>query len=323
MAKRTDKTPDVIDMEPTDPEVALVVNEGSALKSFVAGLAQFFEEAQTLERAAKRTLASAKLWKQPTTKPEDELLVERVRTASRDKKGAEDHWQITQLVYRFHKRLTAARGRSVEPLEEAIAIGNKLHASYADAERRRAQAEEARLRQEAEERARQAREQELADLDAQKAAAEAASENLSDRESRYVDEWLRTGNRVTAARLAGYRDAAGAAARLSESEKIKAAIVAREQAEALRRQLEARREAPLEVEQTTVKAEVAKGGAETWAGEVLDEQAFIAAVISGKYGIPWDLLTVRQTRLNDYARDLHENLNRWPGVRATKKTSIR
>jgi hypothetical protein len=47
------------------------------------------------------------------------------------------------------------------------------------------------------------------------------------------------------------------------------------------------------------------------------------AVIGGKHGIPPDVLMVNQARLNDYARDLGDVINRWPGVRFDSDTKLR
>jgi hypothetical protein len=321
MAKKTEvKVPEVVETG----ELALAAAEGSALERFVGGLRVFFSEALVLEQAARQTLGRAKQWKAPTTKEEDQVLVDRVRQANRDKAQIEEHWQITRLVHQFHGRLTKARDRGIKTIEEAVAIGTRLHTTYAEAERRRAREEEDRLRREADERARAAREKELADLERKAIAAEEASQDLSERERRFLAEWFRNGgNGVAAARDAGYRDPVGTATRLLGGEKIRAAIEAQRSANVLASQLEAKRAAPVESKHVRVAAEVATGDASRWSGEVLDEVAFIAAIIGGKHGIPWDVLTVNQVKLNDYARGMHEQLDRWPGVRATKKTSIR
>lgn len=325
MAKtKNGKTSDVLDLQPEDTELVLATTEGSALRSFVGGLQRFFTEASALETAARQTLSRAKLWKAPTTLEEDQTLVDRVRQANADKSAIEQHWQITQVVHRFHRRLTQARERGIAPLLEAAEIGNKLHNTYAEAERRRAREEEDRLRREADERARKAREKELEDLERQALEAEAAGKELSERERRFVAAWFKNGgNAVTAARVAGYKDPIAAANRLTTNDKILQAIVSLEEANALASQLEAKRAAPVEAEHVAVEAEVAGGDASRWSAEVFDEAAFIAAVISGKHGIPWDTLQVNQVKLNDYARSLHEQLGRWPGVRGKKKTSIR
>lgn len=321
MAKKTSvKEPEIVE----SGELALATSEGSALEKFVGGLRAFFTDALQLEAAARQTLGRAKQWKAPTSKEEDQVLVDRVRQANADKATIEKHWQITQVVHRFHRRLTAARDRGIGPLEEAVEIGNKLHNGYAEVERRRARDEEDRLRREAEERARKLREKELADLEKEAVAAEEASQDLSERERRWLGEWFRNGGNATAAaRFAGFQDPIATAARLTTSPKIRTAIEAQRTADALASQLEAKKAAPLAVKSAKVEAEVASGDASRWSCEVLDESALVAAVIGGKHGIPWDVLTVNQVKLNDYARGMHEQLDRWPGVRAHKKTTIR
>ena len=42
----------------------------------------------------------------------------------------------------------------------------------------------------------------------------------------------------------------------------------------------------------------------------------------GEHGIPLDCLQINTVKLNEYARSLHEQLDRWPGVRARKTTKV-
>lgn len=318
----------IIDVVPDDPEVALATQEGGQVQAFVAGLRVFFERARHLETHAKATLLTAKTWQRPTSKEEDEHLVANVRSVNAQKREVEDHWTITAMVSRFHRRLTAARDRGVGPLEEAAGIGNRLHAAWAEEERRRAREEDERQRREAEERARRDREQELADLERLALEAEASSPDLSEREARFVD-YLTGPYQVPAraAQQAGFKSPEAAAARLLAMPKIAQAVEQARSAKALRDQAAARRAAPVVVEHQPVKAAVAKGGAETWSGEVYDPDAFLAALLDPmtrtRLGIPSDIATFLPAKVNEYARSLHEQIDRWPGVRHKKTTSIR
>ena len=67
---------------------------------------------------------------------------------------------------------------------------------------------------------------------------------------------------------------------------------------------------------------VTDGDRKTRTAVVVDEDAFIAAVLEGKFGIPSDVLTVRQVKLNEYARSLGKLIERWPGIRYNEKTTI-
>ena len=321
-------TGDVIDVTSDIPELALVKSDVSAATSFFTGIAKFFAQAGDLEEAAKNRLVEARALVAPTTLDEDERIKTFVRSCSEERRAVETHWEVTALFSRFHKKLVAHRTRATEPLEEAARLGTVLHTRYKQEEERRAAAEQERLRLEAQFQARQALELELLELEAAALKAEDTSPDLSDRETRFVE--LYTGasfaanNGVTAARQAGFKNPDQSAVRLLSAPKVLAAIQAVRDAQTLRQQAEARRAAPVEVEVEEVKAQVStKGDTTTWSGELLDEAAFINAVLEGKYGIPRDVLTVNRAKLNEYARSLHELLDRWPGVRAKKNTGIR
>lgn len=325
--KPTTRVPAVIEQDM--PDVALATSEGTQLQTFVAGLRVFFARAGELETRATQTLARARTWQLPTSKAEDEALVAQVRQVNADKREIEDHWGVTALVSRFHRRLTAARERGIAPLDDATGIGNRLHNSYAEAEKRRAREEEERIRREEERRAQEARDRELADWEAKALTAEAASPDLSERETQFVDYYTGpyASNAARAAQQAGFKHHDQAAAKLLTTLKIQAALEARRTALALRDQAAATREAPLPVEYHAVPAEVARGGTTTWSAEVYDADSFMAALLDPKtrtmLGIPADIATYLPAKLHEYARGLHEQIDRWPGVRHKKTTSIR
>jgi hypothetical protein len=285
-----------------------------AIREFLRNLAGFFTTAQALEKAAIATLEQARQLAAPTTAAEDTAIQSFIQKANGDRKEVESHWTICQVVNGFHKRLTGARGRPTSALEEAAGIAQRLHNGYVEAERRRVAAEQERLRREAEAKAR-----EKAALD-----REASMAGLSEREQLFVDYFVALNDARRAAHGALYRNADQAGSRLLNTPKIQAAIQAKRDAVAIRTQAAAKRELPLDVQVETVKPNIQKAtGAvdrDYHSGEVLDEAAFIAAVIGGKHGIPWDVLTVNQTKLNEYARSLQGRLNLWPGVRHNKTT---
>ena len=311
----------------------LATTAGAAIREFLKGVAGFFTTAQALERDARMTLTKAKDLKAPTSGDEDAKVQDLVREANLQKRTIEDHWKITSVVHVFHKRLVAARTRGTDCADEAATIGNLLHSTYKEAEVRRAREEEDRLRREAEEKARQARQRELDDLERAAVKAEESSPHLSDREEVFVGLFLGdpdrggdqrfAGNAQGAAAAVGFKDGIAAAARLMSSPKIQKAIKARQDADALRRQAEAKKAMPVEVEHQAVTPDVQRGGDRTtWTGEIRDGQAFIDAVFEGRHGIPRDVLRIDEVKLNEYARSMHELMDRWPGVRAKKNTKV-
>lgn len=320
--------PEVVPAEPTHPDLALTTTEGGSIGAFIRNLTAFFTRATELERASNDALAVAKTWKQPTDGASDVALVEKVRALATTRRDVDEHWQITAVVSRFHRRLTAARDRALKPLEEATTIGNRLHNAYAIEETRRARMEEERRRFEAEQRARLDREAELAKLEAEALKAEKASPSLSEREQRFVDLYCGPGNLTPyeAARKAGYRTDK-AATDLMTLPKVRQAIDDHRRALALREQAAATRQAPVETTHEPVKAEIATAGVTRYSANVANPEAFLAAAMDPltrtRLGIPADVLMVNDTKMNEYARSLHEQIERWPGVQLVKKTSIR
>ena len=126
-----------------------------------------------------------------------------------------------------------------------------------------------------------------------------------------------------AAYNAGYKDAFKRAAQLLAQPKIVDAIKVRQEAEAIRQEAAARATLPLETREIVVESKAdTTGDRGTRSAKVVDEAALIAAVISGKHGIPLDVLCINQPKLNGYARSLGELVNLWPGVRLQTKTTI-
>ncbi len=330
-ARRIASDPPVIDPEQSALERVFGEAEGqlaatfvAAFKSFLGGLQAFVVRAQELEVKAAATLEKAASLRSPATAAEDETLQSFIRTANTDRKATEDHWSICSAVHGLHRRLTARRDKPVTAFERAAAIAQQLHNTYVENERRRAREEEERQRREAEERARQDRELELADAERQALEHEAASKDLSEREQQFVELIFAGYNTpANAARQAGYKDPRQGE-RLMGTLKIQQAIEAKRAAQAIRRQAEAKRQAPLEVEHVSVRPNVSRASGAvdrtTHGAEILDERLFIEAAVGGKHGIPLDCLMANPTKLNEYSRSLHERINLWPGIRYVKRT---
>lgn len=311
---------------PDSPDVALTTTEGSAIQQFVQGARMFFRRALELETQATDMLVRAKHMALPTNSVEDMAVQSFIKAANSDKKAIDAHWEITTLVHRFHKRLVGRRSIGTTALEQAAQIGNDLHNRYVAAEKRRSQEEEERRRLAAEEDARLSRQRELDRLEQDALAREAASPSLSDREQMFVDLYVSTVNAQQSAQRAGYKDALKTSAKLMAMEKIAQAITAKQEAAAIRQQAVQVKHLPLEVEDVQVRPDIQKASntsdRTTWTGEIYNEAEFIEAILSRRHGIPTDLLTIKPTVLNEYARSMHEALDRWPGVRAKKTTRV-
>lgn len=324
MAQKTKKGALVIDVAPENPEAIAVQLDANSMTAFFGGLKAFLTRAQSLEATAKGTLATAKTLVMPQDGGQDAAIQTFVRRAKEDRKAVEDHWQITSLIHRFHKRLVSARTRATDPLDQAEAIGNNLHNRYRAEAERKAREEERRREAEAQAEAQREREKVLAEYEAEALRKESESGDLSEREEQFVRLVASGVNSAKQAAITvGYRDA-NMGAKLLDKPKIAAAIQAIVDAVALRKQAEAVKAMPLVIEQdTSVSADVVDGGDRTTkTAELLDPQAFIEAVLSQKYGIPLDVLEVSQARLNAHARSLGELINRWPGVKLKKTTRI-
>lgn len=328
MAKKKAAEPVVIEASPESPDVLAVRSDGSAVGSFLGGLGTFLTRAGELEAHAQSEELASRGWVRPTNVVEDERLVLQVRLNAQAIRDTEETFDpITRLLHRFHNYMTDRRKRALAPREIIKKRGNDLHNAYTEAELRRAREEELRQQRESEERARLDRERELAALEDQAVKNEAASQDLSEREQMFVRLVSGGAQGTYAAKTAGFKNPDQAADRLLKSSKIIPAIESARQAVRLRQQAEARRAAPLDVEDIEVKPEIATKGTTTWSAEIYDPRAFVAAALDPKLrmelGIPSDAVVPDQVVLNKIARDVQEKINRWPGVRAKKMTGIR
>jgi hypothetical protein len=315
-------------LDPSEQSTALVETKenGEGIIAWLASLAPFFRTATQLETQSKATLATAKALTLPKNGSDDETLQRFIVRAREDYKRVTTHWDITAKISKFHKTLTAARARATDPLEEAGTIATTLHNRYVAAEKARAEEENRKREAEAARKQQALRDQELADIEAAAIAEETKSEKLSLREGMFLENYLRTGNALAAARYAGFRNPAVEAPRLVASKKIIDAIEGKRAAEELRKQATATATKPLDpVYIEEVRPDLGRAGSDvnTYSAEITDVDAFRRAVIDGKLGIPLDTLIPDQVRLNICARDYKELIDRWPGIRLKKKTGVR
>lgn len=333
MAKQKALPADV-EVLPALPEQALTESDGKTILGFLTSIVPFFKEARRLEEAAKDRLARARTLTlpHPGDVDGDGRLQVFIREASAEIKEVEKHWTITSVVFQFQRKLVAARDRvigeggknaSAGYLVEAKNTAQQLHNTFTEDARRRAAEEQERLRKEEEARQAELRRQELERLENEALVAEAASKELSARELKFVENVARGVSPADAATLAQFKDPKHYGEKLLALPKIKAAIKGIADAAEVRRQAEAVKETPLDVQVPTVQAKKSSIGVDrsTYSAELLDERLLVEAVLGGKHGIPADVLTVNTTRLNAYARDMRDVINRWPGVRLKKTTT--
>ncbi len=338
MAKSTGKhtsKPATAELVPAEPEtdLAFVQEAGSAVVAFLKGAAAFLTRANSLEDRAREVKALALTLKPSTNSTEDESVQAFIKRCNVGKKTIEGHWDgtdaepgISRILHRLHRRVTNKRDIGGKLLDEAAAIGNKLHNDYlAKAER---DAEEKRRREQAieDERARKARADELAELERIALEKEAESDELSEREQGFVARVAVNYHPTVAAREVGYKNPEQKGAQLLTYSKIADAIQATREANALREQAAAKAQAPLEVATVEVEPDVIQAAGtqdrKTWRAKVTDEQAFIGAVFAGEHKIPRDVLCIDLVKLNQYARDLRTVINRWPGVEAVSSNKV-
>lgn len=328
MAKKAKAEPvvDVLDLIPED-EAQIISIDGGVILGWLQKAAEFFRTGRELEKSALSVLATAKGLIVPTTADADVVIQKFIQRTTADKKEIEAHWGICAVVHRVHRRLTAKRDVGVKALEEANQIGNRLHNAYTAAERRRAEEEENRRREQAEFEARQLREQELARAEQDAVEREAASPDLSDREARFVEAvWQGRNTPETSARLAGYRDPRAAALKLAGQQKILDAIKAKQDAAEIRRQAAVRAAAPIVPDYQEVTPDIKKAAGAfdrtTVSGVIVDVDALRQAYLSGKYGLPADLMEPVQRVVNDLARQMGPRLNTIPGLRYKSETKV-
>jgi hypothetical protein len=233
------------------------------------------------------------------------------------------HEPVTSLFNKLHKRFVAARSRPQDALTDAINRGNRLHNAWDQIAEQRKRDAEAAERRENERVAQAARDAEIAEMEAKALRAESEAESLSDREQAFVNLMLQNYPPHVAATRAGFsktNNGKDAADRLLGLVKIVNAIEGYKKAAAIRQQAAAVTHAPLQTKSVEpIRKEVAAGSRGTRSAEVYDVNAFMAALLDPTqrlhFGIPAELATFSQTKLNEQARTLDAQINRWPGVR--------
>lgn len=303
-----------------------VAQSATHVLAFLKRLGEFFTIARALEASAVATLDAAR-GLQPSTNADEDVKVQQfIKKTSADAKDVADHWSITTVIHGFHRRMTGRRAVAEGKLKEANAIGNALHNRYVDEQQRKAAEAQEQERRAAETRARLDREREQAEREAAALQAESEAPDLSQREAMFVDYVIAGMVPSKAAQRAGYKNPEATAEKILALPKIMAALDAKKRAEVIREQAAAEAQKPLDIQVETVRPEIDRAvGARdrtTHSAEVVDAQALIQACIAGGYGIPWDILDVKPAKVNEYARSLHEQINRWPGVRYKKTTSV-
>lgn len=334
MAKKTAVKVPAAPVEVLDadvPEVALVLTESEGLVTWLQGLAAFFRTAKQIERAAIVRRDRVLALPVPTSKSEDAVMRQEVLIAREERKTALAHWDpITGLLSKLHKRATAGRALATGPLEEAERFATGQHEAFERAETRRAREEQDRIRREEEQRAEAERAKALAEFEAAALAAEESSPDLSAREQKFVEAVFRLGpgGEIRALREAGFTDVTMArAGRLMGSDKIIAALIAKRKAHTMRTQIEVMKEIAPAVDEARIAAAAPNlntGDSHTWTAIVVDPTALRdAAFEQPVLGIPRELFVVDTAALNRYARSLGQNIERWPGVKAKRNTTVR
>lgn len=311
----------------TLPEQALVAKESLGLIEWLKSLVPFFTEAAQIEKAAVARLARIRALSVPETKEQDEAIRQEVIGCRDAKKGALAHWDaVTGLLSRVHKMTTTARARATGPLEEGERLATGLHERYVANEKRRADLAAAEARRIEEAKAEQDRQRRLAEFEAAALKAEEDSPLLSAREGLFVESYMRHGDGQRAARDAGYQDPVGQAARLIASDKVRKAIEAKRTAHTMRTQIEVMKEMPAFVDHDAIeeanKPQLNTGDRYTWSAEVVDLEAFRNAAFEGGYSIPREVFVVDGPALNRLAKTLEQNIERWPGIKAKKTTTV-
>ena len=330
---------------PISEEQQLVSSNLEPLTTFISGLMTFFRTAGQLEAAARDRLTDVQKFEGdlkvagvtiPRDADEDAQAQVMIRASKLGRQKTDTFWSITSVLSKLHKATVAGRERAGSLDDEAAAIAQRLHNGYTDAETRRARLEEDRIRQERERVAREdrAREQQQAEEAALRAEMNAPS--CSEREMQFVNfvtldiySGSSQGNPERSAERAGYKDPMTAGPKLMASAKIQSAIAAKQDAENIRRQAQAKREMPLDVQVEKVRPNIQRAAGShdrvTWSADVFDADAFMAALLDPRQrmqlGIPADCATFNQVKLNEVARSIHEKMDVFPGVRAKKTTS--
>lgn len=292
-------------------------------QNFSVNLAPFPDEAVALAFKADATtfLAQGAI----TTAERHQTALQLLRDGKRLKRAVDEHWmQVKRWLEDRKKDIGTIAAMDLQVVEPGLSGLNAAILSYEDAEKARVAREQEIERRRQQEEAQRTRDAELAKMEQEALAAEQQSDQLSDRERAFAQAVFQNLPPEVAAKRAGYKDPQGQAARLLNTPKIAAAIDGMRQAQALRTQASAVAEKPLEVREPEVQANLGKVAGvrtvTTHTGEVIDSAACLAHLLDGGPDAPpSDLFMVNPVKLNEYARTIRENVDRWRGVRYVKK----
>ena len=313
----------------------LVRSLQDGITTFFRSAVVFFDGASVLREDAKLMVSRAEALTVPTDDASDKIVQRVVIDSTRGRKANTEHWEpITKTFHRVHKALTSGRGEAEKDFVRAAGIGKSPPQRLCGRGRTEGATSSSSASTAWHVRPRSVNGTKRIDgWRKERLNLEADSPNLSDREQRFVNAFDQHANTVRAERMAGYK--AGYGAKLLEREKIQKALELMVKTREVARQQEVVKKAPVVPKATAVVrssiGHVVGGGSRKQRGaEIYDEDRLIETILSqaanpppeGEPIIPTDILSVKQPRVNEYARKLGSSINEWPGVRYTEQTKV-
>lgn len=241
------------------------------------------------------------------------------------------------------KPLNAARNTVLDmekthlaPVEQAIAVAERVDTAYVREQQRREQEEADRRRREEEAKEQARRDAEAADAEAAALKLEASSNVLSEREQKFVALFTASPIRtidaaIRCAQKAGYKDPPTQVARfLVLGSKIHTAIANADAAKAIRQESEAKQAAPIAVTVAPVESQIGKVAGTAlktyYSCADVDLRALVLAVAENiQHGDGSMVLALQpdMVYLNAQARNLKEMFSRvWPMATLGKKDGV-
>jgi hypothetical protein len=309
-------TPEVL--PPADPDTSVLTSIGQDITQFfTVQLPAFLRGAAVVEQQALAAEAEAATLTLITDAARHQFVLERVKAWKEEKRAAEGYWDITTRFHRAHTLLTQRRGIATGALERAITKATSLSALWERQERQRVEAENRRRQEEADRKAREEQAAQAAKMEQEALEREAALESLSTRQQSFVGHILAGMAQGRAARLAGFQDA-GYADTLLAMPKVQKAILAAQQARAIREQAEAVRQRP--VTPQPIEQEVLQVGKVKGLRQTVTHKAVITDLAAWRKGIrdgtiPIEAAIPDEAVMNGFAKALGAKINAWPGTR--------
>jgi hypothetical protein len=268
-------------------------------------------------------------------KASDEGALVTIKEGKKGRKQTISDWQIPKRkVAAVADALRDLEKKELEAWDAGLAVLEKRHVEYKRIDDARVAAAEAKERDRLAEIARKNRERELQEQEDAAARLEAASDDLSAREKKFV-ELVATMRGTSldgpktpeyAASQAGFKNADVKGPALLTSPKIAHAIASAVEAKAIREQAEALREEPITVAAPKVESNVGKAAGtrntKHYSCEgVVDLEKFRAAYLAGD--IPAEAMTPNLTFLNKQADALKDGFEQaYPGARLKVKEGV-